>query len=960
MNDVIKYWDDNLVAVHIGTEINWVHSYIEENNIEKISFIDIGGNVGKFFDELSKKYTIDRCIIVEPSKRLYDYMCDKFKNNPQVTVHNFGISKENGMFQFDDSGIDYWTEHGIDNSMNLGIFQMRNNSGETQFFTIDYFLENYNTIDPKKITFIKIDTESRDLYIIEGLKKYLQKHQIRPLILFENNFHADMTLDEAQTIVNDFCGFFGYESTDLSYGGDKCLIPIKNLVKEKKTEKKYVMNSVNMEQIFSSIYNNCSWGNNGNDKYSGSSGDGSSAEYNIDYIDFVKKFITENNIKSVSDGGCGDWRLGSELYYNLDIEYNGYDVYFDLITYLKTEYNKPNFNFIHLDIFGKREDIKSSDLLIVKDVVQHWDDPTTEEFVEWAIKSNKFKFILINNCVDGRNGMTQVGSNGGWRGLSSDHPIFNSRGFKPVLKYHTKEVMLYTSNTLTTSNTSNTLSIKKIYEIINNFKIDKKFWSYTNLSGEDYENRSKAGPYIKTTIKIAKLLGLSNFVEIGSTRFAVSQKCIDYYNKENEAFKSPACCTDGHCGFFFAREGFTVNTVDIDINCQTQIIWSYGNIGESFPENVIMHIPKDGIEFLNECKDKIDILFLDGWDVGTPEYAEKHLEAYLAAKDKLSDVHLILIDDTDFTSKYGGKDKVLSPYLINNGYIPLFNGRQTLFINTLNVTINEVLDENQIFNKELDENLTDFPNVVLSLTTTPNRLSEVRERWGVKPVIERLLSLSYPNYEIHFNIPYINHKTQQEYIIPEWLIEYEKTNKKLKIFRCNDYGSITKIVPTLMRIENPESIIITIDDDLNYNDGFIEYHLNKRKIYPNSVLGFAGIGSIDNSCHFCTTLKKDTRVKIIEGYKTVSYLRKFFKQDFFNDFVGQSWSDDILLSAYLGKENIEKIVMNYNLDTVFNPVVESFPVINSIPNDKSGCSLYREQSVSDNSEKYYKLGFLEK
>ncbi len=703
-----------------------------------------------------------------------------------------------------------------------------------------------------------------------------------------------------------------------------------------------------MEQIFSSIYKNCLWGSNGNSNYQGSSGDGSSPEYNIDYIDFIKKFIDDNNIKSVSDGGCGDWRLGSSLYYDLDIEYNGYDVYSELIDYLTIEYDKPNFNFFHLDILEGRDQIKSADLLIVKDVMQHWDDPSTEQFVDWVINSKKFKYVIINNCVDGRNGMTQKGSNGGWRGLSSEHPIFKNRGFVPMLRYNTKEVMVYTSNKS---------PMKKIYEIINNFKIDKKFWSYNNLSGEDYQNRSKPAPYIKKTVEIARLLGLTNFVEIGSTRFAATNKCIEYYNKENEPFNSPPCCTDGHCGFFFAKEGFNVNMVDIDINCQAQIIRSYNNIGEVFPDNIKMHIPKDGIEFLNECEEKIDVLFLDGWDVGTPEYSEKHLEAFLAAKNKLSDVHLILIDDTDFTSEDGGKDRILSPYLIDNGYIPLFNGRQTLFINTTNVTIKETPIQPPQVIDEMDFELTEFPLVILSLSTTPNRLSEEREGWGVRPTIERLLSLSYPNYEIHFNIPYINHKNNVEYIIPEWLHELAQNDERLKLFRCHDYGSVTKIAPTIMRVEDPETIIITVDDDIVYKDGFIEYHLKKQKFYPDCALSFAGIGSHDSSCHLCTTLKKDTPMKILEGYKTASYKRKFFENDFFTDFIPKSWSDDVIISAYLGKQKIRKIVMNYNKDNDFRSRVESFPVDKVVPNEKSGCNLYRSESVSDNSDYFGGLGY---
>ena len=58
------------------------------------------------------------------------------------------------------------------------------------------------------------------------------------------------------------------------------------------------MNSTNMEQIFSSIYKNCLWGSNGNSNYQGSSGDGSSPEYNIEYIDFIKKYdLLEKNFE---------------------------------------------------------------------------------------------------------------------------------------------------------------------------------------------------------------------------------------------------------------------------------------------------------------------------------------------------------------------------------------------------------------------------------------------------------------------------------------------------------------------------------------------------------------------------------------------------------------------------------------------------------------------------------------
>ena len=222
---------------------------------------------------------------------------------------------------------------------------------------------------------------------------------------------------------------------------------------------------------------------------------------------------------------------------------------------------------------------------------------------------------------------------------------------------------------------------KEINKLIHEFKVNKKFWTHHNLSGDDYDNhRSKPAPYIKKTIQIAKLLGLKNFVEIGSTRFAVTKKCIDYYDEKFHDYVAPPCCCDGHANFFWVEAGFEVYTVDIDENCKNGVSWSYSNLGKEMPKNLHIEIPKDGIEFLNEFQGTIDVLYLDGWDVGTANYAQNHLNAYLAAKPKLSETHIIVIDDTDYITDEGGKDKLLSPLLIDEGYFLLFNGRQTGFL----------------------------------------------------------------------------------------------------------------------------------------------------------------------------------------------------------------------------------------------------------------------------------------
>ena len=79
-----------------------------------------------------------------------------------------------------------------------------------------------------------------------------------------------------------------------------------------------------MEEIFTNIYEKKMWGNNKNNEYSGSSGNGSSIKYNKNtYIPFLKNFISTNDIKTIVDLGCGDFLCGSLIYNDLDITYTG-------------------------------------------------------------------------------------------------------------------------------------------------------------------------------------------------------------------------------------------------------------------------------------------------------------------------------------------------------------------------------------------------------------------------------------------------------------------------------------------------------------------------------------------------------------------------------------------------------------------------------------------------------------
>jgi hypothetical protein len=135
----------------------------------------------------------------------------------------------------------------------------------------------------------------------------------------------------------------------------------------------------------------------------------------------------------------------------------------------------------------------------------------------------------------------------------------------------------------------------------------------------------------------------------------------------------PTCCNDGHSTYFWKKyTDADVYTVDIDPYCKRII-------EEDTRLQSVNATTQDAIEYAKSFDKKIDLLFLDAWDlIPNSNYAEKHLEVYSILREKLSDSCLILIDDTDVGC--GGKGALLIPELKKDGFQCLVNKRQTLFV----------------------------------------------------------------------------------------------------------------------------------------------------------------------------------------------------------------------------------------------------------------------------------------
>lgn len=196
---------------------------------------------------------------------------------------------------------------------------------------------------------------------------------------------------------------------------------------------------------FTNVYETCAWGDNKDSGYKGSSGEGSSIQYNIaTYIPFLRAFLSLKEIKSVVDIGCGDWRCGDLIYRESAIHYTGADAYEALIKRNSEQW--PQHKWICMDGLKERDKLPSADLLILKDVIQHWTTAEIYEFLDDVSTSKKFKYILIVNCCYQKADDEEIPAHCigtyRFRPLSANFLPLKKYEAKILTKYHTKEVCL--------------------------------------------------------------------------------------------------------------------------------------------------------------------------------------------------------------------------------------------------------------------------------------------------------------------------------------------------------------------------------------------------------------------------------------------------------------------------------------------------------------------------------------
>lgn len=153
------------------------------------------------------------------------------------------------------------------------------------------------------------------------------------------------------------------------------------------------VNKIDYKSVFKNVYENKLWASDGISKYY--SGFGS---HNItcmnNFLSFINNFIKENNVHSILDFGCGDFNIGRNIKVDM---YYGTDIYDELINYNLEHFEDNTHKFIFND--ESYVNLPSTDLIIIKEVLQHLDNYKIKEILDHLINITNRYILIIDSSL---------------------------------------------------------------------------------------------------------------------------------------------------------------------------------------------------------------------------------------------------------------------------------------------------------------------------------------------------------------------------------------------------------------------------------------------------------------------------------------------------------------------------------------------------------------------------------
>lgn len=138
-----------------------------------------------------------------------------------------------------------------------------------------------------------------------------------------------------------------------------------------------------MKEAFTDVY--------GCNVWSGGSGRDSTPENTAIYRGMLEEFLRTHEIKRVVDIGCGDWQFSKLIDWG-DVDYIGIDTVPAVIEANQQRFGS-RYTFVCRDV--TQEALPPGDLVIIKDVLQHWPNEIIQAFLP---RLDQYRYAILTNC----------------------------------------------------------------------------------------------------------------------------------------------------------------------------------------------------------------------------------------------------------------------------------------------------------------------------------------------------------------------------------------------------------------------------------------------------------------------------------------------------------------------------------------------------------------------------------
>lgn len=208
--------------------------------------------------------------------------------------------------------------------------------------------------------------------------------------------------------------------------------------------------------------------------------------------------------------------------------------------------------------------------------------------------------------------------------------------------------------------------------------------------------------------------------------------------------------------------------------------------------------------------------------------------------------------------------------------------------------------------------------VIITMTTSPTRLPKIVATLAT-------LDLTYvKNINVVLPEEY-GHKKEKYETIPKELIKFPK----VKIIRIKrDLGPITKMLPTITRMHDKNSLVISIDDDVAYPMGMVNELIYQRVIkHKKSVISMGTMMPFFSSVEGMRKgwPQRKSRLPyadIVEGWSSILYSPNIVNSNCMKKLASLSkqclLSDDFVISYVLSLNKVKKVLIDNKY--AYNPM----------------------------------------